>query len=509
MLVGGKRHAAIANLSFNMAAVAVNVVIGLLMVPLYLRHMDVAAYGAWLASGGIVAMLGLCESGLATVLTQRLAACAARAEASRFAQFAGTGMVCAAALGFVATALGAVFAWYAPRMVGAPEAAQAPLRWAVVLASAGLGTMMLGYTLCAIPQAWQRTTAAGAMLVLAMGGNVAGILVALAQGWGVTAFGVGSLCQSLLYVLGLGFVVWSGWRKAGLPRPSFGWPTCRELWREARSLLLGRAAAAVGTNLQAPAAAIAVSAEASAVLVLTGRVLSLVPMVVDRVGSAVFAGMAYVSGRSRAERSACAREVVAIASVLAGVGIGLGVCFSQPVVELWVGKEMFGGRKLLLLLALSYLLNVRQNLVSNVLMAFGGIRKASRWMMMDAGVRLSLLVAMAGVFGLHGIPVAYAVAGSAGVAFLSRVLSTDGLLSPTDLWAPGATGLLIALAMSTGWMYLGPTASAWTEVLLQASLCLATTLVLTLVFDMDWRNAVAHNIRSLAHGVGLIRVSAS
>ena len=47
---------------------------GIIMVPLYLRFIPFEVYGAWLASGNMLAWLSTIDPGLTLVLQQRIAA---------------------------------------------------------------------------------------------------------------------------------------------------------------------------------------------------------------------------------------------------------------------------------------------------------------------------------------------------------------------------------------------------------------------------------------------------
>ena len=67
-----KYSASLFNYIFNSINAIVMIVNGIIMVPLYFKFMPVSTYGAWLATGNVVAMLGLIESGFASVITQKM-----------------------------------------------------------------------------------------------------------------------------------------------------------------------------------------------------------------------------------------------------------------------------------------------------------------------------------------------------------------------------------------------------------------------------------------------------
>ena len=67
-----KYSASIFNYLFSSINSIVIIINGIIMVPIYFKFMSVSTYGAWLATGNIAAMLGLIESGFASVITQKM-----------------------------------------------------------------------------------------------------------------------------------------------------------------------------------------------------------------------------------------------------------------------------------------------------------------------------------------------------------------------------------------------------------------------------------------------------
>ena len=51
--------ASIYNYIFNSINAIIVIINGIVMVPIYFHYMSVSTYGAWLATGNVVAMLGL------------------------------------------------------------------------------------------------------------------------------------------------------------------------------------------------------------------------------------------------------------------------------------------------------------------------------------------------------------------------------------------------------------------------------------------------------------------
>src|SRR5215470_8368905 len=69
----GRRRTAAWNVVFGYAQIGVTIARNVLLVPLYLRFVDVTEYGAWLATAGVLAQLFVSDFGLTATVIQRAA----------------------------------------------------------------------------------------------------------------------------------------------------------------------------------------------------------------------------------------------------------------------------------------------------------------------------------------------------------------------------------------------------------------------------------------------------
>ena len=66
---------------------------GLLLMPLYIRYLGADTYGLWLASGGILGMLGLINFGISSMLVQRIASAYGKNDLDQAGAYFISGMV--------------------------------------------------------------------------------------------------------------------------------------------------------------------------------------------------------------------------------------------------------------------------------------------------------------------------------------------------------------------------------------------------------------------------------
>lgn len=492
-----RRFAAVANLVGSMGSLVFSLVTGLLMVPYYLAHLQQATYGAWLASGGVIVILSLMESGLSTVVTQKLATALRSNDTLGFAELTGTGLAAAAMVAVVFFMCGIASAWLIPRFIDMAGVSRPDLQIGIILSAAGSAMMLAAYSVGAVPQAWQRTVLPGLVLWVALVGNVTVIILALEHGWGVSALGLGMFCMGLVQLAGLGAVVRMHWRQLHYPKPRFSRRAFVMLWRDAVPLLFSKICGVLGSNLQAPVASAAVSSQAAAVLVLSGRPQSLVPMVADRVGSAVFAGMAALSQASAEEKDRAAREIVGVSTVLSGIGLGLAFAFSKPVLVLWVGPALYGGDLLLCLLLAASVATIRRNLYSNLLLAFGQFSRASRWLAVESGLRVLFLVGLVPLLKLAGIPLADLMASGITAVMLGCLLVAPGGLSTSGAWRPGLPAFILATTIAFVWRWRVESPKTWMALAWQGAMCLVVMLLMAWWVDPIWRGAITRTVTAV------------
>lgn len=86
-----RTRATIANLTFQYSSLVLGIIRGLVLVPLYLKFIDIKLYGAWLASGNVIVWLALMNPGLNELLRQQVAKFYGKKDWNNLGKVIGTG----------------------------------------------------------------------------------------------------------------------------------------------------------------------------------------------------------------------------------------------------------------------------------------------------------------------------------------------------------------------------------------------------------------------------------
>src|SRR5690349_7889383 len=100
-----RRRTAAWNVVFGYAQLGVMIARNVLLVPLYLRFVAVAEYGAWLATAGVLAQLFVSDFGLTATVIQRAATAFGAGDQSLLRRSVGSGLAVSMLLATVLTLL--------------------------------------------------------------------------------------------------------------------------------------------------------------------------------------------------------------------------------------------------------------------------------------------------------------------------------------------------------------------------------------------------------------------
>lgn len=409
---------------------ALTVVQGLVLVPLYLRYLGTGMYGAWLASGDVLGWLALLQLGVAGVVTQRMAAAHGRGEREALGEYYATGLAVQAVLMLALVALGAALAPFVPGWLGihGDQARVLSRCFAVAAGATGLG--FLAGVAGSLPLAVQRMTFnVSATLACAVAG-LATTLWLLLSGAGLWALPWGMLARNGLLLLSLAAHAAVVARREGT-RMRVREPVLRELGSLSGSTFLSGVGNTAAARCDAILIAVVFRPETATVYVLTRRAAEILSMFLARVGGAVYPGFAHLVGSGRLPRAREVLDQVDRAYLAAGtLALAMYMALNRTFMELWVGPAHYGGHLLTVLLGLNVLLVGRAALATYLLGSTGAIRRSAYLIFAEALVRVAATLGLLLALGVPGVPVAgivtTAVSAHLALRWLHRELGAEG-----------------------------------------------------------------------------------
>lgn len=458
-----RRRGALVMLVGGYANILLLVVQGLVLVPLYLRHLGSETYGAWMASGDLLGWLAVLDMGIAGISAQRMAAAHGRGEHGTIGDYFGTGLAVQALLVGVLTVLAVLASPFVPAWVRLEGTAGTELAACFAVAGVATGLGLLGNVVSALALSTQRMVFVNLAIFVSGLAQIAVTLALLLGGHGLWALALGMLVRTGLMLALVGA------HAAYVLRHDLG-VRARvrgEVAREFSALSAVSVLAMLGNTLVGRSDAVLIALfhgpQTVTLYVLTRRAAEMLAMFLARIGGAVYPGFAHLVGSGEQARAAAVMGQVARLYFCAAVpAVALYMALNRSFVELWVGPGRFAGQGLTVLVGLNVLFVGWAALVLYLSGAAGLIARAGTALFVEALVRIGLALLLLRAWGIAGLPAAgvvtTVVSAYLALGWLYRSLGQPRAPVP---WGEAAlAGGLLALAAAAGTVRWG---RSWAE----------------------------------------------
>ncbi len=445
-----------------------NLVQGILLVPLYVHYIPVPLYGAWLATGNILVWVLLIDPGYSEVVQQRVGHSYGTGDHRLVGEYAGIGLFMSVLISLAVVIIGAaVFPWLG-WITNLPAADLAALREAYLFALLGTACTMMSFGSMAINLGLLGGFGLYALTVV---GNIAGILMilwSLVNNLGVLSLGLGAFARGFgLLVCGLGYWLWR-WRMEKL-KLSWNWHRLREMLGLTGTFFIGKLTNQLSDNVSAVLLARYLGAVHVPVYALTERGITLARSLAIRYSSAIMPTLTNLNGAGQYDQ---ARILVLRLSHASSWNMGLllagFLALNQQFVSLWVGERLYAGHTVNALLCLGGVATMMTSIFRNLLIALGYIRQFSHVMTVQSVLSIGLMWLGGKYYGMVGMAVAPLAAALLtglwlGPWFVLQHLQASGTDLRDMLREMGTAfgcGLLTAIVLShvpegTGWAGFG------------------------------------------------------
>jgi O-antigen/teichoic acid export membrane protein len=380
---------------------------GVLLVPLYLKTIHVDLYGAWLASGNILAWLTMADPGISTVLQQRVATSYGGNDIKAIGQWMVNGtritlVVCSGIL-LVGTACSLfIVEWLHLPPAYDWASLESAFRWSVL----GTALMVGSFTVIAANQGLQGSISVGAIFIAASLARLITIVVMLRLDFGLLALAVPNALFGAILLCGN---LWYLWIRVVRERIPIEW---REVSRrEMTSALswssLGRLAGVLSGNLDLFLVARLLGPENVSHLRLSRTAMDLGRMFVERPMEAIRPALAHLIGEGVESRSRAVATKLLRFGLVSAAGVGGGILgFNESFLRLWVGSQFFVGTNINTVLVAAFVLSTTTAVLGALTFSHGSIKANSVAGIAQGVVYVGMLWVLGHKWGLLGVVMA-------------------------------------------------------------------------------------------------------
>jgi len=420
---------------------------GVVLVPLYLRHIPSDLYGAWQASGNVLMWATMLDPGLSFVIQQRVATAYGKQDREAVAGWVATGLWTAGGVSILVLSVGLLSSYQLVEWLQLPTGVssselESAFRWGTV----GASLMLYSYSLSAINQGLQSSLGTGLVSALASVARLTLVMLLLQNGLGLSAIAIASVFMGTALVAGNLAYLMRRLRTDSIPTV---WLPSRlgEMGGLLSFMTVGRVAGILVNNVDLVLVARTLGPESVNTLRFTRTATEISRTIVDRPAVAMYSSLTHLVGAGGVAR---AREIVlrllrftTWTTILFASGF---IALNGAFLRLWVGDRFYAGPTVNTILVGTFILATVTTVMSGLAFAAGNIRASNLGVFAQALVYLPLLFAGATYYGLAGVAGASAVSVAVTQAwYIPRALA-DGYGLGRREWAGIAKNLVQTFA---------------------------------------------------------------
>lgn len=403
-MAASNRSAFLARLSSDTIINILGIIQGIILVPLYLKYVSADVYGAWLASGSIVAHLGMFDFGLNSVLLQRLSVAAGAQDKHAIGRLLMGGIVILFLVSVISMIAALVIVKYLYVLVNIhhslPQIGRAFI-WAALASS----IMLMNYGLSSLFIANKQNVFQGVALIISTLLGIVVTVVTLLSNYGIESIALGWLARSLVYfgILLVGVFLYAA-RNRLQSELRIERSTLRDLLANSGIYSFSRMARVITSKADNIIIANIIGPEATTVYVLTTKLAATAATFLDRVGGSL---MPFIANSKGAKDRAAVNRYISVSFIgllkISAVVFAMIVIFNKDIMRYWVGAGFYVGDGFNILAGIFFLIYVSYIASIQNLLAVGLIKQLSTINIIEVVLKIVLGVSLCYKFGLSGL----------------------------------------------------------------------------------------------------------
>jgi O-antigen/teichoic acid export membrane protein len=411
-----RRTSTVQSIVMQFSTLGIAILQGFLLTPLSLKHIDYKLYGAWLATGQVLAWISLLDPGVNEVLRQRVARSFGAGQRNALGIVLGSGLAVSFLIALIPLVAGLCMSLFVNRFVTLDYLRGAELRRCFTLAVFATGLTIASYAPAAALQGLQRQILQGAVTLAGSVSYLISAVVLLYSGWGLEAIPMALVVRGVIWTLGYMLaLVWIARHELNI---SF-----KVRMNEGKQTLgisaingISNIGATVQTGTDTFIAGTMLGAESAAMLSLTGALGDFIRLVPDRIAFSFLPGMAHLAGEGNEDKfKTISWRLVQLVVALLSLALGTVVIVNETFMKHWVGPKPYGGLMLTVALSLSAVLFSSCFLLGMILFSRGIIKTTAYVRLGQSILQMLLVFLLIHHIRLVAIPVALAISAAVGL----------------------------------------------------------------------------------------------
>lgn len=381
---------------------------GLLLIPLYLHFIEPHLYGLWLASGGILAMLGVMNLGLGSLLVQRVAKAYGQSDLPKAGEYFINGLAVYLMLASAFVGIGLLLSYHLTGLLQVTKADDVLLRqcFQIAVVATGLGLInecLRGFAFALLRPLYSTLALAGSRIV----GAITTVLLLYHWELGLWAIPVGMLVVecvvlllnvlqsvSLFHYLGASWV---------LNRVQIN-----EYFQTGGLLFASRLGQALSRETDPLLITLFLRPELTVFYMVTRKAADTIFQLLSVINASMNGSFSHLAGSEDAAKiRIVAAKLLSLVFFVGLVGFSSYALLNEGFVKLWVGETFILDHNIIFFIGLAYFINILRNMTLQMLNGLGEFNYTSSLVLLEGLIKTGLAILLLTWIGLIGIPIAH------------------------------------------------------------------------------------------------------
>jgi O-antigen/teichoic acid export membrane protein len=373
-----------------------------------LQFIDARLYGAWLATGSIVAILGLSDFGMFSVITQRVAVAFGKKDFVNLGRLINTSIIIAFILSLIPLVLGLILMQYIPGWLNVEAENVIQISKAFLISSLSTSFMMVSYGSGSIFVALQKTKLLSVIEIILGIISIFATIIFLNKGFGLLSIPLAMLLKSVILSIS-NYVLLMIWKKKNLISKNtyFDLLFFKDLFSQSLWVFIVKISRVLTSQSDKLILATMLDPISTTILVFSNKSSEILNSLVVQISSSIMPSLAHATGAGEEKILLKYITLTIKATIVIGLYISGGVLlYNKQFVHLWVGEEFFAGSfftSLIVVYGFVYMIN---NSFYSILFARGEIKKTSKAFLYESIIKVPTSILFCYLFNINGVIIA-------------------------------------------------------------------------------------------------------
>ncbi|MDD2635458.1 MAG: oligosaccharide flippase family protein [Bacteroidales bacterium] len=395
----------------NYSVMIIDIIQGLLFVPLYLNFIGERLYGLWLGTGGILAVLAFLDMGMATLTSQRVSREYSKRNYEGISKYFFGGLLVNTAFMSVLFLAGILLSyWLGVFLPNTSVSENIIFRQAFQIALIALILSLINSTIDNTLNALQKPLMGKIFMLTGAFVGVLFVYFMLIGNQPLLAIPIGLLIRSLIsFVPNLVYLSLLFY-KNNIPFINYDKETIKDYLKLTPNLMLSKFGTSLVGNIEPTLINIFISPEVAVFYSVTKKAGGLIKTLLDRIGGVIYTSMVHLYN-DKSKFNSYFIKILNYITYLTILLFSIYILLNRSFVTLWVGEENYLGDFMTILIAGSLFFNFTSNFLSYILSTTGDIKFSSNTVFYESIMKVVLLFLLLKYFGVYGLPFALIVSG--------------------------------------------------------------------------------------------------